>query len=216
MLSAFAGHHLIALGGIAPLYVLPLLVTARLSATDNAYFYVTSMTGILFFMVSSSVALSLFAEGSHTPHDTARTLRSSAVVIVVLMFPAMLFVFTGRHYILSLFGPGYAQHGELLLTINIASAIPDAITNLYIAWLRVRRLLRYAALLNLGMAALTLVLAWILLPRLGLAGAGWAWLIAQMAGCLVVGVHLVATRVSRSLISQVSTGRSVPGQSRQS
>jgi O-antigen/teichoic acid export membrane protein len=203
MFSAITGHHLIELGGVAPMYLLPLLVTARLSAADNAYFYPASMTGIIFFMFSSSVALSLFAEGSYTSHDIARKLRSSMLIIAVLLFPTMLIVFIGRHYILSLFGPGYAQHGEVLLTILIVSAIPDAITNLYVAWLRVRKLLRYAALLSIGMALLTLLLAWILLPHMGIAGAAWAGLIAQLLGSLVVGIHLLTRRISRSWADRV-------------
>jgi O-antigen/teichoic acid export membrane protein len=76
-----------------------------------------------------------------------------------------------------------------LLSLLIISAIPDAITNIYVSVLRVRRKLYEAALLNTGMAATTLILAWILLPRLGIAGAGWAWLLAQCAGSLGVLVH---------------------------
>jgi O-antigen/teichoic acid export membrane protein len=211
MVSAFTRHHLIALGGVAPAYLLPLLVTTRLSAAENAYFYPASTTGILFFMVSSAVALSLFAEGSYSSQDMARKLRSSALVIAVLMCPAMLIVFVGRHFILSLFGPGYAQHGEVLLTILIASAIPDAITNVYVAWLRVQHRLRAAALLNLGMASVTLIFAWILLPKIGIAGAAWAWLIAETVGSVVVGVHVVTRGISRSLAGQAAIARTASG-----
>jgi O-antigen/teichoic acid export membrane protein len=100
----------------------------------------------------------------------------------------MVFALLGGHLILSTFGPAYALNGYALLAILIASAVPDAITNVYIAVLRVQRRLRRAAMLNLSMAALTLILAWILLPRLGIAGGGWAWLIAQTAGSVVVVV----------------------------
>ncbi len=202
MLSAFAGHHLIGLGGIAPLYLLPILVTVRLSTEDNAYFYPASMTGTIFFMVSSSVALALFAEGSHTTEDIAHKVRSSALIIACLLCPMMLVTFVGRHFILSLFGSSYAQRGEVLLAILIVSAIPDAITNIYVAWLRVRRHLRFAALLNLGIATVTLVLAWTLLPALGIAGAGWASLAAQTAGSLVVGIHLTTRRFGAGPLGQ--------------
>ena len=195
MLSAFVGQHLIGLGGIAPLYLLPVLVTVRLSAVDNAYFYPTLMTGGLFFMISTAVSMSLFAEGATAPNSMASKIRSSTLIIASLMSVAMLAVFIGRHFILSLFGASYAQHGELLLTILIVSAIPDAITNIYVAWLRVRRPLRYAAMLSLGMAFLTLALAWILLPVQGIAGAAWGWLLAEIAGSVLVGVHLIILRM---------------------
>jgi Na+-driven multidrug efflux pump len=44
------------------------------------------------------------------------------------------------------------------------------------------------------MALLTLLLAWILLPILGIVGAGWAFLIAQTVGSLVAITELIFTR----------------------
>jgi O-antigen/teichoic acid export membrane protein len=189
MLSSFVGHHFISLGYTTPMYLLPVFVAARLSLTDTAYFYITWMLGSLLFMVSPAVSASLFAEGSHTADGLLRKARASAVFIGMLLGPIMLIFFLGGRYIISVFGPGYAQHGLLLLTILTVSAIPDAITNIYVSVLRVQRHLRWAAFFNLGMGSLTLVLAWILLPMLGIAGAGFAWLIAQVTGSLVVGAH---------------------------
>ena len=189
MLSSFVGHHFISLGYTTPMYLLPVFVAARLSLTDTAYFYTTWMLGSFLFMVSPAVAASLFAEGSHAADSVLRKARASAVIIGMLLGPIMLVFFLGGHYIISLFGPGYALHGLLLLTILTVSAVPDAITNIYVSVLRVQRHLRWAALFNLGMGSLTLALAWILLPMLGIAGAGFAWLIAQVTGSLVVGAH---------------------------
>ena len=189
LLSSFVGHHFISLGYTIPTYLLPVFVAARLSLTDTAYFYTTWLLGSLLFMVSPSVAASLFAEGSHTADGVLRKARASAVIIGMLLGPIMLVFFLGGYYILSLFGPGYARHGLLLLTILTVSAVPDAITNIYVSVLRVQKRLRWAALFNLGMGTLVLALAWILLPILGIAGVGFAWLIAQVTGSLVVGAH---------------------------
>lgn len=197
MLSSLAGHHFINLGGMAPLYLLPLLVTARLSATDNAYFYTTWMLGNLFFMVSPSVAASLFAEGSHSAHDIMRKARTSALLIAALLAPVMLVFIIAGHYILAIFGPGYPSHGVVLLMILMVAAIPDAITNIYVAVLRVRQHLRLGAMLNVGMAALCLVLAWFLLPSYGIAGAGLAWFSGQAAGSVFVLGHGLVARYRR-------------------
>ncbi len=204
MLSSLAWHHFINIGGRVPLYLLPGLVTVRLSAVDNAYFYTTLMVGSFFFMVSSAVAVSLFAEGSHAADDVLRKAGFSAVIIGMLLGPAMLASFLGGHYIMLLFGPRYAQHGLLLLTILTIAAVPDAITNIYVSVLRVQGRLRCAALLNLGMASLTLTLAWILLPMLGIAGTGWAFLIAQIAGSLVAGVDIVSIHCHRHRFSELA------------
>lgn len=191
MLSALAGNHFINIGGMAPMYLLPIFVTARLSATQNAYFYITWMLGSLFFMVSPAVASSLFAEGSHVAEGLWRKARASTLIIGALLAPAMAVFLVGGRYILGAFGAGYPQHGRLLLTLLIISAVPDAITNVYVSVLRVRRRLGDAALLNLGMAALTLAMAWLLLPLVGIAGAGWAWLAAQSVGSVAVAAHIV-------------------------
>ncbi len=197
MLSALAGNHFINLGGLTPMYLLPVFVTMLLSPADNAYFYMVDRLGNLFFMVSSAVATSLFAEGTHVADNLARKVRSSAMITALLLSPLMLICFFGGQYILLLFGPDYARHGLLLLQISVVSAIPDAITNIYVSVLRVQNRLRFAAILNVGMAALTLGCAWILLPRLGIAGAGWAFLIAQLAGSLVAGIDAVRLRLWR-------------------
>lgn len=194
MFSLLAGHHFINLGSMLPMYLLPILVTVQLSATDNAYFYTTWMIGSIFFMISPSVATSLFAEGSYMADSVLHKAAKSILIISALLVPAMLATFMGGRIILSLFGPDYVQHSLILLTIFTMSAIPDAITNIYVSVLRVQKRLRLAASINLGMAFLTLTLAWILLPQMGIIGTGWAFLISQTAGSLVAAIDLIFTR----------------------
>src|SRR5579872_4641923 len=185
MFSSLAGNHFINLGGLTPMYLLPLFVAMQLSPTDNAYYYMADKLDNFFFMVSSVIAIALFAEGSHAASTLTRKVRSSAAIVSVVLVPAMLICFFGGRYLLLLFGSSYAQHSLLLLRIFTIAAVPDAITNIYMSVLRVQRRLRFAAFLNLGMAILTLALGWILLPVLGIAGVGWAVLIAQGSGSLV-------------------------------
>lgn len=178
---ALIGQHLINLGGTIPMYALPVLVTARLSATANAYFYTTWMVGGLFFMISSWVSVSLFADGSHDLRDIGARLRRSARLIAALAAPCIVVMIVFGHLVLRLFGPSYVA-GYGLLVVLAASALPDAITNLYVSMLRLERRIAAAARLNVGMAIVTLVLAWMLVPGMGIVGGGWAWLIAETLG----------------------------------
>lgn len=188
-----AGNHLINLGGLLPMYLLPVIVTIRLSATDNSYFYTTWMVGGIFFMISSSVSTALFAEGSTLRRDLATRARASALLIALALIPVGgVFLLWGR-YILEVFGSVYATHGVVLLTILIYAAVPDAITNIAVSILRVRRHTYVAGALNLCMSVLALALAWILLPSLGVAGAGWAWLLAQTSGSAVALGYLAVS-----------------------
>ncbi len=55
MASALAGQHLITVTSMLAGYVLPIIVYSRLSAADNAYFYMTWMLGSVFFIISPAV-----------------------------------------------------------------------------------------------------------------------------------------------------------------
>jgi O-antigen/teichoic acid export membrane protein len=177
-----AGHHVASVGAQLPIFVLPAIVAARLSVAENAYFYIGWAAAGVFFIVSPAVAASLFAEAMHDVEQLQRAVRRSAWTILALLGPAAVaFLVLGRT-IMGVFGPSYPAHTLPLLLPLIASAAPDAITNVYVSVLRVRQRLRVAATLNVLIGATTLVLAWVLLPPLGIAGAGWAWLIAQSVG----------------------------------
>lgn len=189
MLPGFAGNHLINLGAMMPASLLPVLVATRLSTTENAYFYVTWQVGALFFTISLAVATSLLAEGSHSSDYIRSKVYSSMLIIGVLYGLALPAVLLGGNFILSLFGRAYAFYGLPLLLLLLAAAVPAAITNIYVTLLRLRRRLGTGAALSVGIGMLTLVLSWELLPRVGIAGAGLGWLIAQTAGMLVVGAH---------------------------
>jgi O-antigen/teichoic acid export membrane protein len=185
-------HHLISVGGLIPTYLLPMAVTARLGAQDNAYFYVTWMVGSAIFMISPAVSSALFAEGSHDTNGLRRTSnRSLMTTLGVIVLPAAALCLVG-HLVLSVFGAGYAAAGYPLLIVLILSAFPDTVTNVAIATLRVRNMLAGAVLVNGSMAVISVAGAWLLTPRLGIIGAGEAWLGAQTVGAL--GVIVFARR----------------------
>ena len=56
MTRSLVGHHLTTIGFVLPTWLLPVIVVVRLSAQDNAYFFLTWLVGGMFFMVSPSVA----------------------------------------------------------------------------------------------------------------------------------------------------------------
>lgn len=188
MAGMYAGNYFITLGFLLTTFVLPLLVVARLSAADTAYFYVAWLLGGAFFTVSASVGSALFAEGTNEPGELRRQTRSAVRISAALLTPLMLVFLVGADPILGLFGEEYADNGTTLLLLLTAAALPDAITGLYIARVRAEGRLVFPAALSMGMAAATLVGAWFLLPSMELAGCGVAFVAAHVAGsfaCLV-------------------------------
>ena len=190
-LRSVAGHHLTSVGGLMVPYLLPTLVIYRLDAVSNAYFYATWMFGSIFFMISPAVESSLFVEGVRDGDRLgAATRRALRLLGLLLPLPVLAAVVGGRFGLL-VFGPEYARHGHLLLALLAIAALPDAVTNVGVGVLRATGALRWSSVLNVAMGAVTLVGAWWLLPRLGIAGAGVAWLLAQSLGALGVSPMLV-------------------------
>ncbi|QYL21189.1 lipopolysaccharide biosynthesis protein [Mycolicibacterium diernhoferi] len=189
MASSLAGQHLITVTAMLAGYVLPIIVVSRLSATDNAYFYITWMLGSVFFIISPAVSAALFVEGaadpSKLPHQARRCL---VIVLALLTAPVLVYVVAGR-WILGVFGEDYAQHGYLLLLILAVSAVPDAISNVAVSVLRVTRRVRSALVLNVGVLIGSVVGAWYALPVLGIVGAGLAWTLSQALGAIWVLVR---------------------------
>ena len=185
MRSTVGGHHAISIGNMAPQYVLPLLVTAILSPDENAVYFATWRVAGAFFVISVAVATSLFAEISHDHASMLRSARHSIKLIAVLLVPGILFFAVAGRDVLGILGHHYENGYELLMILVVAS-IPDAITNVYVSVLRAQRRFRVATLLTCGMALLAIVLTIVLLPPLGIVGAGVAWSSSQVAGCLLV------------------------------
>jgi O-antigen/teichoic acid export membrane protein len=178
------GQHLTSVGGAVTPLVLPVLVVFRLGVTPNAYFYITWMMGAAFFMVSPSVAQAVFAEGVRAHSDLRRVVIKALRVIAILLMPAMAVMIAGGRLILGLFGAPYAAAGYGLLVLLAISALPDAVSNVAVVVFRVTKRLGYSAALNIGILVMTLTGAWVLMPWLGIAGVGAAWLGAQTVGAI--------------------------------
>jgi O-antigen/teichoic acid export membrane protein len=181
--SRIAGHQFIGMGAALLPYLLPLMVTARLSATENAYFYTTWMMAGLFLIISPALSQALFAEGAHRPHELRSTTTSALEMIGVVLVPCIVLGIVFGGVILTVFGPGYRAHTLGLLRIALLASVPDAVTNVYVSVLRVRNRLAVAAGLNMGMGIGIVALTWWLLPALGINAVGWAFLIMQTCGC---------------------------------
>jgi O-antigen/teichoic acid export membrane protein len=183
-LRRLAGQHLTGVGGMLTPLLLPVLVVMRLGDASNADFYVTWMMGSVFFMVSPSVSTAIFAEGVRAGSDLRREVSKALRMSALLMVPAMLVMIAGGKIILRFFGASYAAAGYGLLIVLAISAIPDAVSNVAVAVCLVTRQLGYSAALNLGILVTTLAGAWVLMPRLGIIGAGIAWGGAQLLGAI--------------------------------
>jgi O-antigen/teichoic acid export membrane protein len=105
---------------------------------------------------------------------------------LVLLVPAIVGIFLIGGKVLLIFGRAYSDAGTRLLWILALSTLPLAVNYIYFSVRRVQQ--RMAGVVTGGVWVLvaTLGLTVILLPRVGLQGAGIAWFAAQASLAAVI------------------------------
>jgi O-antigen/teichoic acid export membrane protein len=186
-----AGHQSINLGAQASSYLLPVLVAARLGPQENAYFYTTFMVASALFFIAPAIGNALFAEGAHEPEHLGRDVRRAARQVLMLAGPPALVLLAAGPLILGLFGEAYAEEGRTLLLILIAAAAFDSVLQLALAVLRVKHRLTAAALVTWATLVVAIAATWVLLPPLGLEGAGLGWAAGKVVGVVLAGAFLL-------------------------
>jgi O-antigen/teichoic acid export membrane protein len=194
-----AGHHSINLGAQASSYLLPVLVSARLGAEQNAYFYTTFMVASALFFIAPAVGNALFAEGAHHPEHLGRDVRRASRQILIFAGPPAVVLLAAGPLILGVFGAAYAEEGETLLLILIAAAACDCVLQLSTAVLRAKGQLLGAAIIAWITLAVAIGSTWLLLPPVGLDGAGLGWSFGKLAGILAAAFYLVRGGYLREL-----------------
>ncbi len=172
------GNWVGALLWAAPGQVLALMVVHQLGAAANAHFYVAFTIAGILFAVPAMASTSLFAEGSSDERLLRQHVRRSLKLTFAILVPGVVVVLLGAGYLLWPFGRAYAEAADLLRLMALAS-LPMALNVTFIGVKRVEKKVGAVVLVSGLTAALTLVLSWMLLPRLGINGAGVAWLVGQ-------------------------------------
>jgi O-antigen/teichoic acid export membrane protein len=185
MKGLIAGHQSINLGAQASTYLLPVLVSAQLGVTQNAYFYTTFMLSSALFFIAPAISNALFAEGAHAPERLGDDLRRAIRYILLLAGPPALILLVAGPSILEVFGPAYSEEGSGLLMILVGAAVFDSVLQLALAVLRVRHRLRDAATATWVMLVTAVGATWLLLPPLGLEGGGLGWALGKAVGMCI-------------------------------
>ncbi len=111
--------------------------------------------------------------------------RSVKISLVLLLPGIAIFLVLGDKFLL-LFGPTYSRYGTQLLWLMSIAALPMSVNAIYISIKRIEKKLAGVLALTIFTAGATLVLSYVLLPGMGLVGAGIAWLAAQSAAAIYI------------------------------
>jgi O-antigen/teichoic acid export membrane protein/GT2 family glycosyltransferase len=167
----------------------PIMVLDRLDAAQSAYFSLALLMAHMLFMVSINMGLSLVVEAARDPHRIdgfRRMLKHTGLLlagcVAVLAAAAPL--------ILRIFGPQYAQDGTVLLRLLALSALPNLVIVTAVSIARSEQRMRIVVVIYGSVSFLVLGLTEVLVPVMGISGAGAAWLI----GLTVVAAALLVRR----------------------
>jgi O-antigen/teichoic acid export membrane protein len=186
MLHFSLANYLSVLFWAAPGLVLPIMVVNLLGAELNAYFYIAWAIGGVLGVIPGAASTSLFAEGSYEQERLGINIWRSLKMILLLLVPAVILVLAFADRLLLFFGTAYAENAATLVRILAVASLPLAINIVYLAIKRVEKKLKVIVNLTAFVAVVTLGLTYLLLPYLGINGAGIAWLVSQAVIALVI------------------------------
>lgn len=189
-----AGDSTGSLFSLAVVYLVPVIVAAQVGSADNAYFYIAATIGGTVNLLALNMGASLTVEGSHDPARLAANTRAALRRMIRIMLPVSAALFFGAPYILGVFGGGYADAATVLLRWFAVGAVLRVVMETYFAVLRARSRTAGLAWLQGLLCALVLGLTLLLLPRMGLTGAGVAEVVS-----LAVIVAIAAPRLYRTV-----------------
>ncbi|MER7172062.1 polysaccharide biosynthesis C-terminal domain-containing protein [Streptomyces mesophilus] len=178
-----AGDYTGSLFSLAVVYLIPVIVAAQVGSADNAYFYIATTIGGTVNLLAINMGASLTVEGAHDPSQLAANCRAALKRMARIMLPVCAILFFGAPYILAVFGSGYADAATPLLRWFAVGALLRVIIETYFAVLRAQSRTSPLAYLQGALCVLVLGLTLVLLPRMGLTGAG----VAEVCSLAVIG-----------------------------
>jgi O-antigen/teichoic acid export membrane protein len=192
-------NHAADLAMALPGLVLPIMVINTLGPVNSAHFYIGFVMGALLLTGTQALATSLFAEGSTSREALGLATRQALVgaLAVAGLGAAALIVSAG--WLLLIFGTGYSASAAGLVRVVALAALPGAVTSISLTVLRVLRRLGLLVGLAWAVCLTTLAVAQVLLPRLGIAGAGLGVVAGQSAGALICLAGFVWERARRGM-----------------
>jgi glycosyltransferase involved in cell wall biosynthesis/O-antigen/teichoic acid export membrane protein len=159
--------------------LLPLIVLATIGPLASAYYYIAWTIAYSMQLFSLNMAISLSVEGAGERSELARGTRRMFKLLVGLQVPLVAAIVVAAPVLLQVFGREYSDQGAMLLRLLALGVLPHGINSVCLGVARVRRQLRVLFAVQAAQAILFVVLTIVLLPTMGLAGVGVAFLVGQ-------------------------------------
>jgi O-antigen/teichoic acid export membrane protein/aminoglycoside phosphotransferase len=188
------------LSWLVAITVMPIIVTQELGAAQNAYYSLAWVMATPLYLVSASTASSLVValvnEQSRFREYTQRVFVQTSRLVV----PAALVLALAAPLFLRLFGTDYAQRGTTALRLMALSAVPAMVIALYMGVWRAEKRLSLLVWVRCVVYGAVMLLSVVLLPRYGIEGPAFAWLVVQTIAAFAIFAfcpHVVLASATR-------------------
>ncbi|GAC1361942.1 MAG: hypothetical protein NVS2B12_04510 [Ktedonobacteraceae bacterium] len=171
-------HHVLNTMVQAPMQVLPLMVTALISATVTAWFYTAWMIANFLFLIPSALTTVLHAMNAADTAALARKARSTMALAFLISILIEVIVLFATDLILLPFGSNYALQASGCLRVLSLAAFPFIIKTHYISICRIQDRIAPAMRSLIPGSVIELVGATIGAHFGGLLGLSAGWVIA--------------------------------------
>lgn len=171
----------------APAFVVPLIVLDRLGASSAGYYYIAFQLAALVHATGHSIGASFLAEGSQADANLKALPWRSLRVMMGLTLPATALLVITAHWVLTIFGTRYGEHGTPSLILLALAAVPIAannwLNNILRLFARLRQVVVGTAVYGIAICSL----AWFLAPY-GLSALTASWAIGGMLAAVFTAV----------------------------
>lgn len=168
-------------------YLLPVIVTATLSASANALFYAGFLFSSTLDQIASNFSSALVVEGARSEEGLRALIKATLRRVYVFLIPAVLFFVVFAPLVLRVYGAAYAD-GAATLRLLALACLPKALLLVYYGACRVkRRTYRAGALQG---ATCIAILAGALIFNASLAEIAVVVLVVQVAAAAIAAPQL--------------------------
>jgi O-antigen/teichoic acid export membrane protein len=140
-------HNWLEIAISAPPAAFPVLATVLVSPSANAAFYVAFTLSGFVYMVPSHLSTVLFAMAAAEPEEIAHRVRFANKLSFAIGLPVVAVLVLGSHWILGIYGPGYARVATIPMALVALGYIPSVPKALYIAICRAQGRTTFVAVL---------------------------------------------------------------------
>jgi O-antigen/teichoic acid export membrane protein len=157
-----------------------------------------------FSAVSALVSNALLAHCADRPEHLRTEAGRAVRLIGALLLPPVVIICLLASKVLGLFGADYAHYSTLLVLLLVAT-LPNTLTDLALASLRVQRRLVAVAVIAVTGSAITIggaFLLWMLMPQWGITGAG----VSALASAVIIATTLVVILFYRYRVGARTAG----------